>query len=254
MAVSNALAYQHALCMDLRFDKFTAAVVHKSSKKIVDKKAFSDFEFSRDGLDKILKDDFFKPDFADFVLTAGTVRNTLIPTGIFNVSKPAEIFKLNYTEPLENLDYNRLPELDIVNIYELPIWVKSAFVIRFPRVKIMHRSSVLLKGIFDQTAFYTKAHIFIEESSFYFFITDRNKLIYFNRFDFKNLADIVYHLLFVMEQKELSQDKTTIHAYGIPHDWTELKEFSAFFKNGVNVSTEPEKGVDFMLAKQILCV
>src|SRR5687767_5456176 len=206
MAISGALAYQHALCMDLRHDKFTAAVIHKATKKIVDQKVFSEFEFNRAGLDKVLTDDFFKPEFADFVLTAGAIRNTLIPTGIFNVSKPAEIFKLNYTEPIDNLDYNRIPELDIVNIYELPIWVKAAFVIRFPRVKMLHRSSVLLKGIFDQPSFSPKAHLFIEEGSFYLFMTEKNKLQYFNRFDYKALADIVYHVLFVAEQKGIQQE------------------------------------------------
>jgi len=254
MAFSGALAYQHALCMDLRHDKFTVAVVHKATKKIVDQKVFTDFEFSRAGLDKILADDFFKPEFADFILTAGTIRNTLIPTGIFNVSKPAEIFKLNYTEPIDNLDYNRIPELDIVNIYELPIWIKSAFVIRFPRVKMLHRSSVLLKGIFDQPTFSPKAHLFIEEGSFYLFMTEKSKLQYFNRFDYKSLADIVYHVLFVAEQKNIQPENLHLHLYGVSSKWSALNEFSGFFKNSPVVSDEVEKGEYFMLAKQLLCV
>ncbi|MBI3133357.1 MAG: DUF3822 family protein [Bacteroidetes bacterium] len=254
MAIPGALAYQHALCMDLRHDKFVAAALHKSTKKIADQKVFPVTEFNRAGLDKILSDDFFKPEFADFVLTAGAIRNTLIPTGIFNVSKPAEIFKLNYTEPVDNLDYNRIPELDIVNIYELPLWVKSAFVIKFPRVKILHRSSVLLKGIFDQPTFSPKAHLFIEESSFYLFMTEKNKLQYFNRFDYKSLADIVYHVLFVAEQKGIQQENLNLQLYGIPATWGPLNEFRSFFKNTPNLSDEIEKGEYFMLAKQLLCV
>lgn len=254
MGLPKSLAYQHALCMDLKPEKFTLALLHKADKKIVESKTFDTFDFTREGVDKITADEFFKAEYADFILTAGTVRNTLVPTTIFNSSKPGEIFKFNYSAPHDNLDYNRIPELDIVNIYELPLWVKSAFVIRFPRIKIYHRASVLLKGIFDQPVFTPKVHLFVEETSFYMFITEKNKLIFFNRFDYKNLADIVYHTLFVMEQKSLSQDKISVQLYGVKPDWNYLTEFRSFFKAEVNIPDAPEKGEHFMLAKQLLCV
>jgi hypothetical protein len=254
MAISEVVAYQHALCMDLRHDRFTVAAVNKTSKKITDQKVFTDFTFTRSGIETLFSDPFFKPAYADFILSAGAIRNTLVPTGIFNVSKPAEIFKFNYTSPVDNLDYNRIPELDIVNIYELPLWIKSAFVIRFPRVRMFHRSSVLLKGIFDQPSFNSKLHLFIEDDSFYLFITEKNKLQYFNRFDYKALADIVYHILFVAEQKEIAPEKIALSLYGVPSNWKHLAEFRTFFKNDVNVPEEAEKGEHFMLAKQLLCV
>ncbi|MBK6525611.1 MAG: DUF3822 family protein [Crocinitomicaceae bacterium] len=240
--------------MDLKPGQLNLALVHKADKKIVDFQRFTDFDFTRDGVDRITSNEIFKAEYADFILTAGSVRNTLVPTGIFNNSKPLDIFKLNYTAPHENLDYNRIPELDIVNIYELPIWVKSAFVIKFPRVKMYHRSSVLLKGIFDQPVFYPKVHLFIEDSSFYMFITEKSKLIFFNRFDYKNLADIVYHTLFVLEQKMLEQDKLSVQLYGVAPGWNHLNEFKSFFKCEVNVPDTPEKGEHFILAKQLLCV
>src|SRR5688500_12703030 len=162
MTVSRSLAYQHVLCMDLKQDKFSFAVVNKSSKAITDFAAFEDIDYSRPGVESLTSSELFKYDFSDFVLTAGTVRNTLVPTTIFNASKPGEIFQLNFTEPIENLDYNRIAELDIVNIYEIPMWIKAAFVIRFPRVRIVHRSTVLLKGIFNQSTYSPKLHLFIE--------------------------------------------------------------------------------------------
>lgn len=254
MGIPKSLAYQHALCMDLKPDKLNLALLHKSDKKIVDFQSFTDFDFTREGVDQITSNDIFKAEYADFILTAGSLRNTLVPTGIFNSSKPGDIFKLNYTAPHDNLDYNRIPELDIVNIYELPLWVKSAFVIKFPRVKMYHRSSVLLKGIFDQPVFYPKVHLFVEDSSFYLFITEKSKLIFFNRFDYKNLADIVYHTLFVLEQKMLEQDKISIQLYGVAPTWSYLTEFKSFFKCEVNLPDTPEKGEHFILAKQLLCV
>lgn len=254
MSVSKAVAYQHALCLDLKEGHFQSALVSKSTKKIADKFSTESFDFNRESLDKILADDFFKGDYADFVLTVGGLRNTLVPTGIFNSSKPEEIFKLNYSEPHDDLDFNRIPELDIVNIYELPLWIKRTFVIKFPRVKIYHRSSVLLKGIFSQPVFYPKVHLYIDKESFNMFITDKKKLTFFNRFDYRNIADVVYHTLFVMDQKSMSQENTEINLYGVSPKWEHLNEFRSFFKKEISVFEEPEKGEDFILAKQLLCV
>ena len=254
MTISKSLAYQHALCMDLKQGRFSYAIVNKAEKKIVDFNVFEDFEYSRQGVEQLSSSEIFKYEYSDYILTAGSIRNTLVPTSIFNHSKPAEIFQLNYSAPFDNLDYNRIAELDIVNIYELPMWIKSAFVIRFPRVKMVHRSTVLLKGIFNQPSSGQKLHLFIEKDSFYFFITEKNKLQYFNRFDYKALADIVYHVLFVLEQKEIPQEKIDFHLYGISQDWTYAKEFRSFFKNEPTISDKSEQAEHFMLAKQLLCV
>ena len=152
------------------------------------------------------------------------------------------------------MDYNRIPELDIVNIYELPIWVKAAFVIRCPRVKMVHRSTVLLKGVFNQPTFYQKVHLYIEKNSFYLFITEKSKLTFFNRFDFVNAADIIYHLLFVLQQKEIAVETLDLLLYGISNDWPMLNEFKSFLKNPPKISDKKEQAELFIHSNQLLCV
>lgn len=254
MSFVKSSAYQHALCMDLKQDEFSYAIVNKSSKSVVDFQHFDIADYSRESLDKLIAGELFRYDFADFILTCGSLRNTLVPTTIFNASKPAELFKFNYSAPIDNLDYNRIPELDIVNIYELPIWVKAAFVIRCPRVKMVHRSTVLLKGVFNQPTFHQKIHLFIEKDSFYLFITERSKLTFFNRFDFLNAADIIYHLLFVLQQKEIDVETIDLLLYGVGNDWALLPEFKTFLKNAPKVSEKKEQGEYFIHSNQLLCV
>lgn len=254
MSFNKSLAYQHALCFDLTPTCLSIAFVNKQSKKIVHLIKHDVSSFDRDNIELLLKDEQLKADFADYVIATGSNRNTLVPSSIFGSSNPKSIFKLNFSEPHENLDFNRLPELDIVNIYEIPLWVKSAFVLKFPRIKFMHRSSILLKGIFDQPVFYPKVHVFIEDQTFYLFITERSKLIFFNQFEYRVLADIVYHILFVLEQKNLDTTKTEMHIYGRNESWKDLNEFKSFFKFPIKLDTNPEKGEHFILAKQLLCV
>lgn len=254
MSFKETEAYQHALCMDLTPDTFRFSILNPGTKKILEKRDFSIEKFDRESVGELLKDDLFKLDFGNYILSSGSPRNTLIPVDLFSNSKPEAIFKLNYSDPIDNLDYNRIPELGIVNIYELPLWIKSLFVIKFPRVKVVHRSTVLLKGIFDQPTFSPKAHVFIEENQFYLVITNRSKLVYFNRFDYKEPADLIYYLLFVFEQKEFDLEQFDYRFYGINETWEHLEQIQTYLPKKVKIDARIEESSHFLLAKQLLCV
>ena len=137
MSFNRADAYRHALCMELQNDKFRYSILDIETKKSVEEKSFTLLSFNKAELSKVLDDELFKLDFKSFSLSVSSNRHTLVPNAIFN-SKPKEIFELNHQAPFENLDYNRIAELGIVSIYEVPIWIKSLFVIKMPRIKIIH--------------------------------------------------------------------------------------------------------------------
>ncbi|WP_070138598.1 DUF3822 family protein [Crocinitomix algicola] len=254
MGVNKEDAYQCALCMDLTADCFQFAILNPKTKKIISRKRFELSTYSKDELADLLKDELFGYEYLNYSLTTGTIRNTLIPVDLFSFSKPKEIFKLNYPEPFENLDYNRIPELGIVNIYEVPLWIKSLFVIKFPRIKIVHRSTALLKGVFDLPTFSPKLHLLIDEKGFYLLLTQKSKLVYFNHFDYKELSDIIYFVHFVLEQKELDQSDFDIHLYGQKENWKGLKVLQDHFASKIKIANEAETAEDFLLAKQLLCV
>ena len=254
MAFNKDLAYEHVLCMELKANKFKYAILHRNTKEIVELKEFDLNKFERSELEDLLKESVFQNDFGAICLVSGLPRNTLVPNDIFVNSTTKDIFGLNYTAPFEDLDHNRIPELGIVNIYEMPLWIKSLFVIKFPRIRIIHPSTIVLKGVFDQPNFHPKIHMYIDDNEFYYIITENNKLQYFNRFDYKELADIIYHLLFVLEQKELAQDTMGLYFYGVNDKWEMIAEFQKYFKKTIKVSNKPEMAEQFMLAKQLLCV
>ncbi|MCB9224816.1 MAG: DUF3822 family protein [Crocinitomicaceae bacterium] len=254
MSIRKEDAYQHVLCMDIREDSLRYGIYKKSSGELVKHNQINFQAFERDHINSLLTDEELKYDYSSYVLTAGGARSTLIPVDLFNHSKADEIFKLNFSEPLDNLDYNRIPELGIVNIYELPLWIKSLFVIRFPRVKIVHPVTVILKGVFKQSTFSPKIHIHIEKDSFYLLITDKGKLQYYNRFDQASIADMVYHILFVLEQKEMDQKKMDVMLYGVPANWDKKDEVQGFFANPIKIADKKEQAEHFVLSNQLLCV
>lgn len=255
MSIRKEEAYQHVLSLHLQPSKLSVAVLNKDSKKIRHQRDFDFTEFSREAIEPIFKsEEFFSYDYHSLCAATGGNRSTLIPVDLFNHSKAEDVFKLNYPAPFDNLDYNRIPEIGIVNIYELPIWMKSLFVIKFPRIKIVHPVTVILKGVFNQPTFSPKMHVILEADSFYFLITSKSKLQYFNRFDYTNIADMVYHILFVLEQKELDQKGMNLCLYGVRPAWEKLEELQSFFKNPIKLSSNSEEAENFILAKQLLCV
>ncbi len=254
MNLSKDLAYQHALCMELKPDRFKYAVLNRDTKKIVEYKEVEINAFDRASVEEILSAAYFKYDFGAYCLVAGLSRNTLVPNDIFVNSTAKDIFGLNYSAPYEDLDHNRIPEMGIINIYELPLWIKSLFVIKFPRIRIVHPSTIVLKGVFDQPNFHPKIHLYIDDNEFYYILTEENKLKYYNRFDYKEMADIIYHLLFVLEQKEYAQDDMGLYLYGVNDKWELTPEFQKYFKKRIKISNNQESAENFMLAKQLLCV
>jgi len=254
MAFNQSEGFKHALCMELQNDKFRFSIVDIKTKKSVIEKSFTLLSFNKEELNKILDDQLFKLDYNSISLTVSSNRHTLVPVSIFNTSKPKDIFALNHQAPFENVDYNRISELGIVTIFELPIWIKSVFVIKMPRIKIIHTSTVLIKAIFKTPVFKPKVHVFWQENAFYLMITSKGKLDYFNLFQGNEIPDLVYHLLFVLEQKELTLKDMALHFYGVKSDWNQLEKISKLINHKIEVASTKENAENFILTNQLLCV
>jgi len=254
MVLTKANAYQYALCMDLQNNFFSYAIIDVNTKKSIDCKSIALTEFTKAELVKCIEDDFFKFEFKSVSLTVSTNRHTLVPTSIFGDSDAKSIFGLNHQPPFDNIDYNRIPELGIVSIYEIPLWIRSVFVMKIPRIKIVHTSIALLKGLFNQPVFSPKLSIYWQNDSFYLAITSKGKLQYFNLFQSNQIPDLVYNVLFVLEQKELAIKDMAINLLGVPADWDKQKELSKLLNQTVKVDALTEKSDQFILASQLLCV
>jgi hypothetical protein len=131
-------------------------------------------------------------------------RTTLVPGNIFTESSPTSIFALCFGKNFDTntIDYNRIPEQSIVNIFEIPLWVKSYFVLKFPRAVIQQEGSVIIRGLFGTGSFKLRGILSIHDHYFGLTIVKENKLQFYSIFDYQNSDDVIYHFLFVLQQKE----------------------------------------------------
>ncbi|MFK8037096.1 MAG: DUF3822 family protein, partial [Crocinitomicaceae bacterium] len=255
MVPSEADAYKYALCMELRQDGFRYAFIDPKSKVVA---YYNSIEFDtvdQEGLAAILDNSaYFKYEFQSVLISVSSARHTIVPDAIFNASNPKDIFKLNHTSPIDNLDYRRLPELGLISIYEIPLWIKSVFVKRFLRSKINHHSTVLLKGIFATSQYKPKAYLYKEHGLFYIAMTDKNKLIFFNLFESKELADLVYYYLYSLEQKGFDATQIVLTVFGLDEGDEVYRQLKDLVSSPIELSKKTNQQNLFMLTNQLLCV
>ena len=147
---------------------------------------------------------FLKSDFDEITLSWSSSRTTIVPNNIFAESGPKELFNLCFSKGDSNreIDYNRIAEYSVVNLYDIQTWIKSFFVIRYPRIIIQSEGSHLIREIIINS-YKLKVFLSIHEDYFLLAIAQKNELEFYSSFDFQSYEDILYHLVFVLQQKEM---------------------------------------------------
>jgi hypothetical protein len=176
--------------------------------KILVQKLFSDkkdFHYKQE-LTKIFNElDLKSKEYDDYLLTWFSQQTTLIPSNIFGESTPEEIFKacFNSEHQSYSIDYNRISELQVVNVYEIPDWVKSFFVPHFPRIVMLHEGSLLLKGITKFMSREIEVHVNTHENCFHLVIINQKEFVFYNIFEWTSEDDLLYYLSFTLQQMDL---------------------------------------------------
>ena len=108
----------------------------------------------------------------------------------------------------------------------------------------------------NKNSFKLKATISLHSNYFQLAIVKHSKLEFYSFFDFQNDEDILYHLLFVLQQKELINEKGTIEFIGSSKENSELIE--KLEKNILRIKEMNQIKVDitesYIQKAQVLCV
>lgn len=155
---------------------------------------------------------FLNEDFDDITLSWSFKRTTLVPNAIFADSKPTDIFELCYGKESLNydIDYNRISELGVINVYEIPEWIKHFFVIKFPRIIIQHEGSHIVRQNLAENAFKLKGTVVLYQGYFHLTIVKHNNIEFYSSFDYQNHEDVIYHLMFALQQKEMTNESGSL--------------------------------------------
>lgn len=168
----------------------------------------TDFGY-KDQLDVFLnKTDFRAMDWDEYSLSWFSEKSSVLPSSIFSETNANAVFQLAYGNdtPENDIDFNRLPELAGANVYEIPVWVKSFFVTRFPRMILQHEGTHIIRGLLEGPKFKLKIVLSLQESHFLLAAVKDSELQYYNTFDYQTVEDVVYHLAHLLQQNNWNEE------------------------------------------------
>lgn len=150
-----------------------------------------------------------KENYNEYTLAWESPMQTLVPLSVYNESSSKHIFSLMFGEDIDEntVDFTRLMELGMVSVYEIPDWVKSFFIMRFPRITIRHEHAMIVRALFQRNTFKRKVVLTINDHYLNIDVIHRDELHFSNSFEYQNAEDIIYYLLFVLEQEKLTKEE-----------------------------------------------
>ncbi|MFA7274098.1 MAG: DUF3822 family protein [Crocinitomicaceae bacterium] len=173
----------------------------------------TDFGY-KDQLDVFLaKTDFRTLDWDEYSLSWFGEKTTLLPFAIFNEVDPVKAFQLSFGNSVadNDIDFNRIPEFTGVNIYEIPLWVKSFFVVRFPRMVLQHEGTHCIRGLIGGGSFKLSLLVSLHENHFLLMAIKDQEVKYYNTFEYQTAEDVVYHTAHLLQQYKWQDEKGKLY-------------------------------------------
>lgn len=171
----------------------------------------------KDELKTFMQQEAFLKEYDEYSLAFWGEKFTVVPFNLFDSKNYTDVFNLCFGKGNFNndeLDYTMQPHLGVTSIYEIPNWIKSFFIVKFPRIIIQHGISLQLNGMNNESNFKPNLHVHIEQDYFYMTLFKHTNLIFSNSFDYQNEDDITYHLVHVLKKMQVISEEGQINISG----------------------------------------
>jgi len=142
---------------------------------------------------------------------------TIIPKSLFDDNQLDHYLQLNFSA--DKLDNTRahvqfVESIEAYIVYAIPTNVFEIIQQKFNHLKFSHHCSSLIEMSLLRHAKETILSINMKEGEFDIYCQIEGHFSYMNSFNYASSEDVVYYLLYVMEQLELDRNSINIHLYG----------------------------------------
>ncbi|MEH6407219.1 MAG: DUF3822 family protein [Leeuwenhoekiella sp.] len=157
---------------------------------------------------------------ADFKSVEVVYKNelfTLVPSALFDKSKLTDYLKYNIKIlQTDYVAYDEINEHNLVNVYIPYTNINNYFFDRFGSFTFLHNMSVFVKEVLDnaEVTSPTKIATHLGENSIDVVIHKGKQLLLANTYDYNTPEDVLYYLLFCMEQLDLNTNETELSLSG----------------------------------------
>lgn len=149
------------------------------------------------------KTEFRTLDWDDYTLTWSDRRTTLLPFSVFQMSNPVAAYQLSFGKPIteDRIQYDRIPEAEITNVYDCPGWVKEFFVPKFARLLIQHEGSQVIRNLFFQNHSQRTLHLRVHQDFCALIAMENRQLKFYNSYRQNAPEDLLYHCANLIEKQ-----------------------------------------------------
>ncbi len=158
----------------------------------------------------IASEDLLQKEFYSSSLAFNNFPSTLVPTPFYKKEKNREILSFNHE--IEEVLTDKMHQMDAINIYSVPTELLNLINKSFPNTQKKCNSSILIDQLLLQNEKTEKTIVYasIEKKKLEVCVLSENKLEFHNSFTTDTKEDLLYFLLFSMEQLGLSPEKTEL--------------------------------------------
>ncbi|MFH1161470.1 MAG: DUF3822 family protein [bacterium] len=145
-------------------------------------------------------------------------KSTLVPDALFEESARDKFLSFNLTvDPHEIVLQDHLKDIQAYNIFAIPEQTNQLLLKHFPAGHVTHLSSVLIQSLYlnyRSQLIRPKVFVHVRDPWFDLIVLDQQKLRYSNMFEFRQAEDMVYFLLFAIEQLGLHAEQLDVVLLG----------------------------------------
>ena len=215
------------LIKDSTFDSLQISNYHLSielSEKsisycIVDKNKYRCYllfsqNYESQNLLKILnEDEFITREFLSKSISFVNFPNTLIPKELYNEKDKKNIFSVNHSLTNEELVIDELKS-KIINLYGIPNTIFQTVKNVIPEAIFRSNSSILINYFLSLNNLQETMFLFLKDSYINIVVTKSDSLIFQNKFEYQTKEDLLFYVLFSIQQLNFSNEEINTVIYG----------------------------------------
>jgi hypothetical protein len=182
----------------------------------------------------ITNDDFLTKKYRKVKIVTPSQKFTLVPAPLFDPGKKDDYFIFNHTkEENETIQSNKIIDPDTFIVFSVLTHFAELLKTFYPQVQLYHSIKPLLRYISHERKKTTGPyiHLHIEKEFFDIVIFNHDILKFCNTFSYRNISDILYHVLNVLKNLGINQE-VTINFSGQTGKYDDLtSNFAIYIRN-----------------------
>jgi hypothetical protein len=161
------------------------------------------------------EDKWLQGTFKSVSVSFTSSKNTLIPTALFEEEHIKSYLSINTgNKHIENPLYNRLLETDIINCFSVDKDIYNVITKQYPGASILHQGSIQIEAAGHRKLKDPSIFLQFNRKSIDIVSVKGKQIQLMNSFNYTTSEDVIYYLLYVMEQLSFDQNTTTVVLMG----------------------------------------